>query len=247
MCDVQHLIDFVLHGQAMAIPSRTTGYVMTSLAGISGNYILDSASEDMAVMWQTGGEGRSVVEGVLLFVFSHVVDNKIQMAVRWDTFKVRLIDDFSKKKYGNRANMDPTDPSTLYSKPTDEEGRYIVSLYRGVNALTLSPLSKLNASCFLNVFSASHLAQISSSVLAKSSVGGRLAMMMMMNDDDDDDDDDVVVRVCLPGWGREGGGAHHHHHTTSSAGLSLSGEGSRYALLPTKISTTPIYLLLESP
>ena len=42
---------------------------------------------------------------------------------------------------------------------------------------TSSPRSKLNASCVLKVFSFSHLAHISSSVLAKSSAGGRFAMV----------------------------------------------------------------------
>lgn len=44
---------------------------------------------------------------------------------------------------------------------------------------TSSPLSKLSSSCFLNVCSSAHLAHISSSVLAKSSAGGRAAMMFV--------------------------------------------------------------------
>jgi hypothetical protein len=64
----------------------------------------------------------------------------------------------------------------------------IPSVNRNYFSLTLSPLAKLNASCFLNVSSEAHLAQISSSVLAKSRVGGRLAI---------DDDDDVIFMSCV--------------------------------------------------
>ena len=41
---------------------------MTGLTGISGYDILDGAREDVAVVWQAGGEGWSIVEGVFLFV-----------------------------------------------------------------------------------------------------------------------------------------------------------------------------------
>ena len=69
MGNVQHLIDFVFYREAMAVPPRTAGDVMTSLTGISGYDIFDGACEDVAVVWQAGGEGRSIVEGVLLFSY----------------------------------------------------------------------------------------------------------------------------------------------------------------------------------
>ena len=51
MGDVEHLIDFVLDRQTMAVPARATGDMMASLAGVAGDDILDGAREDVSVVW----------------------------------------------------------------------------------------------------------------------------------------------------------------------------------------------------
>lgn len=35
-----------------------------TLVGKAGNYVLDGASQDVTVMWQTRGKGRAIVKGV---------------------------------------------------------------------------------------------------------------------------------------------------------------------------------------
>ena len=52
----------------MTIPSGTTNDVMSRLAGIACHDILDGAREDVAVVWQAGSEGRSIVECVFLMI-----------------------------------------------------------------------------------------------------------------------------------------------------------------------------------
>ena len=51
----------------MAVPAGATGDVVAGLAGVAGYDIFDGAGEDVAVVGESGGEGWSVVEGVLLF------------------------------------------------------------------------------------------------------------------------------------------------------------------------------------
>ena len=66
MGDVELLIDFVFHGEAVAIPSCAAGDVVPGLAGVAGYDILDGAGEDVAVVGKAGGEGWAVVEGEFL-------------------------------------------------------------------------------------------------------------------------------------------------------------------------------------
>mmetsp|Transcript_6466 Transcript_6466/g.14027 ORF Transcript_6466/g.14027 Transcript_6466/m.14027 type:complete len:811 (-) Transcript_6466:137-2569(-) len=64
--DVELLVDLVLDGEAVAVPSRAAGDVVSGLAGVAGDDVLDGSGEDVSVVGEAGGEGRSVVEGELL-------------------------------------------------------------------------------------------------------------------------------------------------------------------------------------
>jgi len=66
--DVELLVDLVLDGEAVAVPSRAAGDVVSGLAGVAGDDVLDGSGEDVSVVGEAGGEGRSVVEGELLCV-----------------------------------------------------------------------------------------------------------------------------------------------------------------------------------
>lgn len=66
MSDVKLLINLIFDGKAVTIPPGTTGDVMTGLAGVASDYILDGAREDVSVVRKTGGEGWTIVEGVFL-------------------------------------------------------------------------------------------------------------------------------------------------------------------------------------
>ena len=64
--DVELLVDLVLDGEAVAVPPRAALDVVPGLAGVARHDVLDGPGEDVAVVGQTGGERRAVVEGVLL-------------------------------------------------------------------------------------------------------------------------------------------------------------------------------------
>ncbi len=66
MCNVEHLIDLVLDGEAVAVPSRATFDRFTGHGSVACDYVFNCSGEDVAIVGQAGGEWRSVVEGVLL-------------------------------------------------------------------------------------------------------------------------------------------------------------------------------------
>mmetsp|Transcript_5114 Transcript_5114/g.7795 ORF Transcript_5114/g.7795 Transcript_5114/m.7795 type:complete len:530 (-) Transcript_5114:157-1746(-) len=67
--DVVLLVDLVLDGQAVAIPSESSLAVMSGLSGISGHAVLDGTSGDVSVMREASSERRPIVEGVGLPAF----------------------------------------------------------------------------------------------------------------------------------------------------------------------------------
>lgn len=52
----------------MAVPTEAPGDVMTSHGLVAGDNVLDGPSQDVAIVREAGGEGRSIVEYVLRLV-----------------------------------------------------------------------------------------------------------------------------------------------------------------------------------
>lgn len=52
------------HGQAVAVPAKSSVHVEATLMGKAGDNVLDGASEDVPVVRQACGERRAIVEGV---------------------------------------------------------------------------------------------------------------------------------------------------------------------------------------
>ena len=68
----QLLVDFVLDGQAVAVPAETAQHMAPLHGPVARHDVLDGARDDVAVVRQSGGEGRAVVENVRLFAFALV-------------------------------------------------------------------------------------------------------------------------------------------------------------------------------
>ena len=66
MGDVEHLVDFVFDGEAVAVPSRSAFDGFAGHGGVACDYVFDGSGEDVAVVGEAGGEWWAVVEGVLL-------------------------------------------------------------------------------------------------------------------------------------------------------------------------------------
>ena len=58
------LVDLVLDGQAVAVPSEPALTVVPSLRGIPRHHVLDGAGSDVSIVGQTRGKGWPIVEGV---------------------------------------------------------------------------------------------------------------------------------------------------------------------------------------
>jgi hypothetical protein len=68
--NVLGLVNFIFYWQPMTIPSETTFDEMARLRGITCDNVLDGAGKNVAIVWQSGGEWRSIVEGVFGFTFA---------------------------------------------------------------------------------------------------------------------------------------------------------------------------------
>jgi hypothetical protein len=55
---------FILHWKTVAIPSETTGDIVSSLRSIAADDIFDGASCDVSIMRGTCSKGRSIIESV---------------------------------------------------------------------------------------------------------------------------------------------------------------------------------------
>ena len=66
MGNAKQLIDFVFHRQTVTIPPGASIDVMSGHARVASHDVLDRAGEDVSVVREAGGEGRAVVERVLL-------------------------------------------------------------------------------------------------------------------------------------------------------------------------------------
>mmetsp|Transcript_25713 Transcript_25713/g.37932 ORF Transcript_25713/g.37932 Transcript_25713/m.37932 type:complete len:323 (-) Transcript_25713:161-1129(-) len=62
--DAELLINFVLNGEPVAVPSEAARHVVPGLVRISGDGVLDGPGQNVAVMRPAGGKRRSVVERV---------------------------------------------------------------------------------------------------------------------------------------------------------------------------------------
>ncbi len=69
VCDLEFLVDLVLHWEAVAVPPESALNVVPGLRGPATDHILDGSSCDVAVVRSPGCEGRSIVEGVGFEVF----------------------------------------------------------------------------------------------------------------------------------------------------------------------------------
>ena len=56
------LVDLVLNGQTVAVPTESTVDIVTGRVSVSGDDILDGTCEEMAIVGKAGSEGRAVVE-----------------------------------------------------------------------------------------------------------------------------------------------------------------------------------------
>ena len=63
--DPELLVDLVLDGEAMAVPAEAAGDVVAGHGLESRDDVLDGSGQDVAVVRETGGEGRAIVEDVL--------------------------------------------------------------------------------------------------------------------------------------------------------------------------------------
>lgn len=61
------------HRQAVTIPAKPPIHMETALVSEPCDNILDSASENVAIMWETGSKGRSIVESVPATINTHTV------------------------------------------------------------------------------------------------------------------------------------------------------------------------------
>lgn len=68
--DIELLIDLVLDGEAVTVPAESARDVVTGHGLVPRHDVLDGAGEDVAVVRETGGERRAVVEDVLGEVLS---------------------------------------------------------------------------------------------------------------------------------------------------------------------------------
>ena len=62
--DAQLLVDLVLDGEAMGIPTKSALNMVSLHRPVAGNNVFDRGGEKMAIVRQTRSKGRSIVEGV---------------------------------------------------------------------------------------------------------------------------------------------------------------------------------------
>ncbi len=62
--DLQLFVDFVLHGEAVAVPSEPSLNVVPRLRSVSADHVFDGACCDVAIVRHSRGERRAVVESV---------------------------------------------------------------------------------------------------------------------------------------------------------------------------------------
>ena len=62
--DLQLFVDFVLHGEAVAVPSESPLNVVSRLRSVSADHVFDGARCDVAVVGHSRGERRAIVESV---------------------------------------------------------------------------------------------------------------------------------------------------------------------------------------
>lgn len=60
----QLLVDFVFDWQAMGVPAEAALDVIALHGPVPGDDILDGRCQQVAIVWETGRKGRSVVEGI---------------------------------------------------------------------------------------------------------------------------------------------------------------------------------------
>lgn len=73
--DIESFVNFKLDRQTVTVPSETPFDVVTLLVRIPGDDVFDGTGQYVTIMWQTGGERRSVVKGeskntTLLYAFN---------------------------------------------------------------------------------------------------------------------------------------------------------------------------------
>ena len=64
--DIVSLVDLVLNGEAVAIPSESSAAMVAGHGGVSSHDVLDCSCRDVSIMGQTCCEWRSVIKGVWL-------------------------------------------------------------------------------------------------------------------------------------------------------------------------------------
>ena len=64
MGNVVPLVDLILNGKTVAVPTESPLAVVARLGGIASHHVFDGACSDVAVVREACGEGWAVVEGV---------------------------------------------------------------------------------------------------------------------------------------------------------------------------------------
>jgi hypothetical protein len=82
--DTKLLVDLMFNRQAVGVPAEPTLHVETLHRPVSGDNILDSGSEEMAIMREAGRERRTVVESVVGVSFRELdLIEKMSMGHPW--------------------------------------------------------------------------------------------------------------------------------------------------------------------
>ena len=68
----EHLVDFVLDWEAVAVPAEAARHVVAGHGGVASNNVLDSACCNVAVVREARGEGRPIEEGERLAVLGEL-------------------------------------------------------------------------------------------------------------------------------------------------------------------------------
>lgn len=69
--DIVLYVYLVLDRESVAVSSEPAFYVVPGLVCISADDVFDGAGCDVAIVRQTSGEGRSVIEGIGSLAFAH--------------------------------------------------------------------------------------------------------------------------------------------------------------------------------
>mmetsp|Transcript_105660 Transcript_105660/g.227731 ORF Transcript_105660/g.227731 Transcript_105660/m.227731 type:complete len:353 (-) Transcript_105660:81-1139(-) len=67
--DVEQFVDFLLHGQPVAVPTEPALHVVPGLVRLPADHVFDRAGQDVALVRHAGGEGRPILECEFLFTF----------------------------------------------------------------------------------------------------------------------------------------------------------------------------------